>query len=217
MGLLVAALMHPTLELTQFASFPPIHQIVVLSLVGMPFYVCASGATPIAAVLLSKGLAPGAVVAFLLAGPATNATTFGVVARLHGRRFAAVFVAVMVIACTGVGWTLQQVPAFSNDTGSGPEPMGVLYEALRMPATLAVTFLFVAALFRRGPRFLARQVFDIPFPHDHGDLTGLEDHALVEDHNRSESCHGCKGDPTTPPAADPHHPCKAPITPPVSP
>ena len=45
------------------------------ALFGMPAYVCASGATPLVAVLIYKGASPGAVLAFLLTGPATNITT----------------------------------------------------------------------------------------------------------------------------------------------
>lgn len=46
---------------------------------GIPMYVCATASTPIAAALILKGLNPGAALVFLLAGPATNTATMGVV------------------------------------------------------------------------------------------------------------------------------------------
>ena len=66
----------------------------------MPVYVCASGATPLVAILIYKGVSPGAALAFLLTGPATNVTTFGILTQLHGRRIALAFGA--GIACLAV-------------------------------------------------------------------------------------------------------------------
>lgn len=60
--------------------------MLLMLVVAMPFYICATGSTPIAAALIAKGLDPGAALVFLLVGPATNATTMIVVARLLGKR-----------------------------------------------------------------------------------------------------------------------------------
>ncbi len=46
--------------------------MVVMLVIGIPLYVCATGSTPIAAALLVAGVSPGTVLVFLLAGPATN-------------------------------------------------------------------------------------------------------------------------------------------------
>jgi uncharacterized membrane protein YraQ (UPF0718 family) len=59
--------------------------MVVMALVGIPMYICATASTPIAAGLLMTGISPGAVLVFLLAGPATNMATIGVVNRELGR------------------------------------------------------------------------------------------------------------------------------------
>ncbi len=53
---------------------------------GIPLYVCATASTPIAAALMAKGLEPGPALVFLLAGPATNVATLGVVRGLLGGR-----------------------------------------------------------------------------------------------------------------------------------
>ena len=45
----------------------------VLVVFGIPFYVCATASVPIAAVLIAKGVSPGAAFVFLMTGPATNA------------------------------------------------------------------------------------------------------------------------------------------------
>jgi len=61
--------------------------ILLMVVIGIPTYVCASASTPIAMAMMAKGLDPGAALVFMLTGPATNAATIGVVGRAFGRRF----------------------------------------------------------------------------------------------------------------------------------
>jgi uncharacterized membrane protein YraQ (UPF0718 family) len=64
--------------------------LVVMALVGVPMYICATASTPIAAGFLLAGVSPGAVLVFMLAGPATNIATLGLVHKeLGGRALAA--------------------------------------------------------------------------------------------------------------------------------
>ena len=60
--------------------------MLVMLMVGIPMYVCASASTPIAAALILKGISPGAALVFLLAGPATNLSTMAVVKNMLGRK-----------------------------------------------------------------------------------------------------------------------------------
>ena len=55
-------------------------------LVGIPMYICASASTPLAASLMLAGVSPGTVLVFLLAGPATNLGTIGIIRREFGGR-----------------------------------------------------------------------------------------------------------------------------------
>lgn len=59
---------------------------VVMALIGVPMYICATASTPIAAGLLFSGLSPGAVLVFMLVGPATNIATVALVKRELGLR-----------------------------------------------------------------------------------------------------------------------------------
>ncbi|MGL6123500.1 MAG: SO_0444 family Cu/Zn efflux transporter, partial [Shewanella sp.] len=52
--------------------------MLVMVLVSVPMYICATASTPIAAGLLLAGVSPGAVLVFMMAGPATNIATLGV-------------------------------------------------------------------------------------------------------------------------------------------
>lgn len=85
----------------RYMGSPWLSMLVMLA-VGLPMYVCATASTPLAAVLVAKGLDPGAALVFLLVGPATNIATILVVSRMLGKTSAALYVgtiAVMSLVC----------------------------------------------------------------------------------------------------------------------
>ncbi|PIE55434.1 MAG: hypothetical protein CSA35_00855 [Dethiosulfovibrio peptidovorans] len=60
--------------------------MVLMSLVGIPIYICATASTPLAAALIMKGVSPGAALVFLLAGPATNVSALPMLYKVLGSR-----------------------------------------------------------------------------------------------------------------------------------
>jgi len=88
-GLVVAAYVQATLPTGAASELARSGlDILVISAVAMPSYVCAASATPLAAVLLAKGFSSGAVLAGLLLGPATNVATIGFLRAAFGTRAA---------------------------------------------------------------------------------------------------------------------------------
>ncbi len=86
-GILVTALamtLMPEGFLAQWGS--GLGAMVLILLLSLPIYICASASTPIAAGLLLAGLSPGTVLVFMLAGPATNIATLGVLKNELGIR-----------------------------------------------------------------------------------------------------------------------------------
>ena len=82
----------------QYFSSPWLHFLVMLVL-AIPLYVCATGSIPIAAALIYKGFSPGAALVFLIAGPATNAVTLSFVrSKLGKRAFYLYLVAIIVVS-----------------------------------------------------------------------------------------------------------------------
>ncbi len=81
--------------------------ILVMLVIGLPLYVCATGSIPIAAALFMKGLNPGAAFVFLLAGPATNAVTLTVIGRYLGRRTVMIYLTTLIISSIGLGLLLD--------------------------------------------------------------------------------------------------------------
>jgi len=82
--------------------------LVIMLVVGLPLYVCATSSTPIAASLLLKGLSPGAALVFLLAGPATNGATLTVMFKVLGRRAAALYLFAISISSLFLGWLVDR-------------------------------------------------------------------------------------------------------------
>jgi uncharacterized protein len=161
-GMALAAALEPLLDPATFASLPQVLEVPLFALLGMPLYVCASGSTPLVAVLLAKGISPGAAIAFLLTGPATNLTTFGVVGRLHGRRAAFVFAGTTALFAVLIGYAVE---LFLPVTAIELPP---LHEHAATPfqwsALALLGALYLASLFRQGVRGFVGQVMA---PHSH--------------------------------------------------
>lgn len=77
--------------------------MVIMLVVAVPLYVCATASTPIAAALALKGLSPGAALVFLLAGPATNAASLTVVSKILGKKATVIYLAAIVICSLTLG------------------------------------------------------------------------------------------------------------------
>lgn len=157
-GIFVAALCAPYLEESWLANVPDSLQVLLFAALGVPTYVCASGATPLVAVLLASSISPGAAIAFLLTGPATNATTFGVLGRLHGRRIALVFSVAVTTLAVLIGLTVnvafEDVGAPFTAAAMHPET-----HLLNQIALAALALVFLASLVRRGPRRFLGEIF----------------------------------------------------------
>jgi hypothetical protein len=172
LGIAVASLMEPMLKGDWLTVLPFGVDVVLFTLLGMPTYVCASGATPLAAILIHKGVSPGAAIAFLLAGPATNLTTFGILARAHGRRIAMAFAAAMAVLSIAVGLAinlaLPGLGGFELDELTQESP-----SLLAVVCLAALAAIFALSVLRQGPRGFLGQVLspygDDDDCHDHDD------------------------------------------------
>ncbi|MGE0791663.1 MAG: permease [Sandaracinaceae bacterium] len=97
--------------------------VAVITLVSIPSYVCAASATPLAAVLLAKGMSPGAVLVGLLIGPATNLATLGFLRKAFGTRAAAIALAAVVACAWGMAGliNMSSVPVSTAPAGAEAE------------------------------------------------------------------------------------------------
>jgi len=176
LGIVLAALVGPVFDSPWLLGLPWGVDVIIFTLLGMPTYVCASGATPLVAVLLLKGGSPGAALAFLMAGPATNITTFGVLSKLHGRRLALAFGGTIAVLAIVLGMIVNVVvgemgglslPALHSDDQS----------IVNVASLFILGVLFLLSVLRQGPRGFMAQVHS-PFQdgHSHDHDHGSHDH-----------------------------------------
>jgi len=174
-GLGVAAWAQPMLADSGLASVSWWAQVALGALIGLPIYVCASGSTPLAAVLMASGLSPGAALAFLLTGPASNVTTFGALSRWHGAGVALRFAVGIVLASIAAGFI---VDGFLASYISVPAIGGHAHEEGRILQWICLGLLAIAAtasLLRIGPRGWMQQL-GVGAGHDHSHHDHDHDH-----------------------------------------
>ncbi len=100
--------------------------MLLMAVAGIPLYICATAVTPIGAALLATGVAPGAVLVLLLAGPVTSMATLGVIRREMGNTTLICYVAGIICSTMLLGIALelmvsQWVPDLSSVTAISRE------------------------------------------------------------------------------------------------
>lgn len=58
--------------------------MLIMIAISIPMYICATASTPIAAGFILAGISPGTALVFMMAGPATNISTLGVIKKEMG-------------------------------------------------------------------------------------------------------------------------------------
>lgn len=85
-GILLGALIDFLVPENFFTDQSMLLSRVMILLIGIPLYICASASTPIAISLMLKGLSPGSALLFLLVGPATNISNIAVLQKFIGKK-----------------------------------------------------------------------------------------------------------------------------------
>lgn len=81
--------------------------MLVMLIIAIPLYTCASASTPIAAALVAKGVGAGAALVLLLAGPAVSVASLVLIGRNFGRRFLTVYLISVIAGSLGFGIALE--------------------------------------------------------------------------------------------------------------
>ncbi len=81
--------------------------MLLMVIVGIPMYICATASIPVAVALMLKGLSPGAAFVFLAVGSATNISFMLVIADVMGKRILAVYLASLTILSMVMGFVLN--------------------------------------------------------------------------------------------------------------
>ena len=142
-GLFIAALISAMVPENYFAdklTGSNLLSMLIMMVVGIPIYVCATASVPIAVQLIAIGLSPGTAFVFLMTGPATNAATLATLASQVGKRAAAIFLLTVIISSLAGGLILDAV--FAGDITQITHAHGFMlpewFEALCAVVLLAV-------------------------------------------------------------------------------
>lgn len=108
-GLFIAAAITvavPNDFFSTLGDYPLLNMLIVL-LIAIPMYVCATGSIPIALSLIIKGMSPGAAFVLLMAGPAVSAASMIVIDRTLGRRQTVIYIISIIAGALCFGLTID--------------------------------------------------------------------------------------------------------------
>ncbi len=162
-GLLLAAVIQtlvPVGSLADWGSGLP--AMLAMLLIGIPMYICATASTPVAAAMLLAGVSPGTTLVFLLAGPATNLGTAGIIRKELGSRACVAYLLGVCVTAILAGYATDWIAeAFTLETVKQ-----AAQHTEFIPAWLSISSLFLLTLL--GARHVARKLL----PHSTNEALG---------------------------------------------
>jgi len=110
-GLVLAAVISALIpnDYFELLNLSPIVQMLLILVVSIPLYICATGSIPLAAILILKGISPGAAFVLLMAGPATNIATITMIGKVLGNRSLFVYLGTIVAGALLFGLLIDYV------------------------------------------------------------------------------------------------------------
>ena len=98
-GLVIAGIITTVIPTEYFAFFKDntLASMLLVLLISMPMYLCATGSIPIAVALMMKGLTPGAALVLLVAGPACNFASILILRKFLGTRTLLIYLGSIVL------------------------------------------------------------------------------------------------------------------------
>jgi len=192
-GLFIAALITTVVPDDLMASLlgGGISSMLVMLVVGIPLYICASASPPVAAALIMKGVSPGAALVFLLVGPATNITSLSVLLGILGKRSTAMYLVILSVCAVlfGLGVdALYKILEISPRAIIG-EASEVIPDAVKLVAVFILLVMSIkplsAVLRKKLAGKPAKTVFFSEFPSLQGHVPkSLHHHATVAEKAR---------------------------------
>ena len=150
-GLVVAAFISALVPDDFFAEKlgTGIFPMLVMMLLGIPIYVCATASVPIAAALILKGLTPGAALVFLITGPATNAASLIIIWKALGSKTAVIYLVSVVVCALASGILLDYIaPTLSIQVATHSHRM-LLPTAVKYASVFVLLTVLSFAIFKK--------------------------------------------------------------------
>lgn len=126
--------------------------MLIMLLLAIPMYICATASVPIAAIMMLKGLSPGAALVFLMAGPATNIATLTVIAKVFGNKSVFIYLTVIIFSSLFFGLLIDNILPREWFIG-GIEPMHnhshILPEWISISSSILLGILFIIGFYQK--------------------------------------------------------------------
>ena len=115
--------------------------MIVMLVLGIPMYVCSTASVPVAAVMIAKGISPGAALVFLITGAATNAAGVAAIWKLLGKKTACIYLTTIAVSALLSGFILNLI--YSSFESKGLE---IHHNFLKLPHYVKVFFAILLLL-----------------------------------------------------------------------
>lgn len=154
-GLLLSALISWAIPTEFFAHFSGLQARLAILLLAIPFYICASASTPVAAGLIMKGVSPGTALLLLSLGPATNIANLVVMKDYIGRK--GVFLNIVAISIVSLAMSYFVDFLFQNySLPLGKNIHEGHHSMLETVATILFSAMLVLSLAKKAKKKLSR-------------------------------------------------------------
>lgn len=142
MGLVIAGIITVFVpdSFFEFFSQSSLLSMMLVLLLAIPMYLCATGSIPIAVALMLKGLSPGTALVLLMAGPAVNTASMLIVNKVMGRRTLLIYIGSIIAGSMifGLGidyllpreWFLQPLATFHEHCHHGLPVFNIICSVL---------------------------------------------------------------------------------------
>ncbi|MBP5616427.1 MAG: permease [Elusimicrobiaceae bacterium] len=160
--------------------------MLLILVVAVPMYVCATGSIPIAIALMMKGMSPGTALVLLMAGPAANIASMLVIGKVLGRKTFLLYLTTLVIGAITSGLIIDNfLPASWFDVSHfsmGAHHSGHFY-CFKVICSCILLILFAHAMLLKKHKEHAETV-----EHTHGETVAFRIGGM--------RCNNCKNNAT---------------------
>lgn len=159
-GLVISAIVVATVPFDALASISQgPAAMIVMAIIGVPMYICASASTPLAAGLMLAGVSPGAILVFLLAGPATNIASLGIVKRELGWHALLSYLAGVLFVAIGFGYLTNYLIELLNINISSEiaSSNDIIPPAITWLAAILLAYIVIKDIFNKLTNFYGKK------------------------------------------------------------
>ena len=151
----------PQAWIAQVGELGALPAMLIVLLISVPMYICATASVPLAAALVAAGFPYSAALVFLMAGPATNTTTIGAVYSKFGAKVLVVYLSVIVIGSMLSGLVFEGILQAGSELASGDGHHHVAGWISNLSSLVVLILILVSVFLSIRSKMRAKQLNEI--------------------------------------------------------